>query len=565
MKHLKIFFLALAATLVACSSDENGNAPATKTTVGGIVEKGPFVQGSKVTLYDLDDEMTPTGRQFSTTTSNDLGNFSFTSPIQLSGHYAELETSGYFYNECDSTLSTSQITLRAVTDLSQRSNVNVNIVTHLEYDRVKQLVKDGSSFSDAKQQAEKEIMKVFAIPYTLTSPENISLTAADDNASALLAISAIMLANRTEAEFTEVLAKFCADFKDNGVIDSQVVRDSIASGQKKCHPEAIARAMKRFYAEKGSAVQVSDFSKFVDFNGDGVIDDNDKEDVEDELAPDAQITDQSIFVSESIAGAYIANIYVEAWKYISMQNSLDERRLTDGHSPIKAYDSDVYSLWATGYNIINRANYILYTLGTGNVGYDKTPYMSEASALLAFIYYNMAAEWGSIPYVTLDMSVNPELAVNVLPLTAEQIYDVCLNLLNDAQTLKNEQYHVSTDFVLALQAELRLATGYGSAALSSLESINSLKSDVFSFYATDDHGQASSAIGIYTKSYLALLKAEASGSALTTQQLLERKGSYGTFAALQRSGYLNNTHERLLPIPSQELKSNPMLMQNEGY
>ena len=80
MKHLKILVFALVAMLASCGSEEGGggNAPTEKTTVDGIVEKGPFVQGSKVTLYDLDGDMTQTGLQFVTTTSNDLGNFTFT-------------------------------------------------------------------------------------------------------------------------------------------------------------------------------------------------------------------------------------------------------------------------------------------------------------------------------------------------------------------------------------------------------------------------------------------------------------------------------------------------------
>ena len=83
MKHLKILVFALVAMLASCGSEEGGgnNMPTEKTTVDGIVEKGPFVQGSKVTLYDLDGDMTQTGLQFVTTTSNDLGKFTFNSPI----------------------------------------------------------------------------------------------------------------------------------------------------------------------------------------------------------------------------------------------------------------------------------------------------------------------------------------------------------------------------------------------------------------------------------------------------------------------------------------------------
>ena len=414
MKHLKILVFALVAMLASCGSEEGGggSAPTEKTTVDGIVEKGPFVQGSKVTLYDLDGDMTQTGLQFVTTTSNDLGNFAFNSPIKLSGHYAELETSGYFYNECDSSLSRSQITLRAITDLSRRNSVNVNIVTHLEFDRVKTLVRNGSSFADAKRQAETEIMKVFAIPHTMTDPENTSLTSADDNAAALLAISAIMLADRTEAEFTEVLAKFCADFKDNGVIDTKAVRDSIASGQKKCHPGAIARAMKRFYAEKGSVVQVNDFAKFVDFNGDGVIDSNDKEDEWMEIYPDVVIPENTIVNSESNVRAVMASVYRNTMQCITLLGGLDERRLTDGHAPLNASDGDVYKAWEAGYRAINNASQILYALKNHDTNYDRTPYIDEASALLAFLYYNMATEWGTVLYLDPEKERTPESILN---------------------------------------------------------------------------------------------------------------------------------------------------------
>ena len=567
MKHLKILVFALVAMLASCGSEEGGggSAPTEKTTVDGIVEKGPFVQGSKVTLYDLDGDMTQTGLQFVTTTSNDLGNFAFNSPIKLSGHYAELETSGYFYNECDSSLSRSQITLRAITDLSRRNSVNVNIVTHLEFDRVKKLVRNGSSFADAKRQAETEIMKVFAIPHTMTDPENTSLTSADDNAAALLAISAIMLADRTEAEFTEVLAKFCADFKDNGVIDTKAVRDSIASGQKKCHPGAIARAMKRFYAEKGSAVQVSDFAKFVDFNGDGVIDSNDKEDEWMEIYPDVVIPENTIVNSESNVRAVMASVYRNTMQCITLLGGLDERRLTDGHAPLNASDGDVYKAWEAGYKAINNASQILYALKNHDTNYDRKPYIDEASALLAFLYYNMATEWGTVLYLDPEKERTPESILNAQIMKPEQMYKHCLTMLADAHNLKNEPYHVTADFVAVLQTEINLASGKRSEALNCLKRLANPDADIFCFYTADALEQPLSPVGIYTKPYITLLEAEACGKAFTPQQLLERKGRYGTFAALQRSGYLDSMHERLLPIPEQELLFNMKLKQNEGY
>ena len=90
--------LAAMLSLSACSSDDGGSGSPKdieKTNVQGIIEKGPFVQGSKVTLYELNADLSQTGKSFKTQTNSDLGAFSFGTPIQLSSQYIELETSGY--------------------------------------------------------------------------------------------------------------------------------------------------------------------------------------------------------------------------------------------------------------------------------------------------------------------------------------------------------------------------------------------------------------------------------------------------------------------------------------
>lgn len=55
----------------------------------------------------------------------------------MSSQYAELETNGYFYNETEGEESRAPITLNALVDLSEKGMVNVNLITHLEFGRVK--------------------------------------------------------------------------------------------------------------------------------------------------------------------------------------------------------------------------------------------------------------------------------------------------------------------------------------------------------------------------------------------------------------------------------------------
>lgn len=157
----KIFIAAIAAvlTLASCSSsDDDGHTGPISKQIAGHIEKGPFVQGSEVTLTDLNKDLSQSGKTFTTNTSTDLGSFDFGQTLDLSSGLVELKTSGYFYNECTGKLSNSQITLKAIANANESKNLNVNLLTHLEYARVKKLVKDGYSFSKAKEQAEKEIL-----------------------------------------------------------------------------------------------------------------------------------------------------------------------------------------------------------------------------------------------------------------------------------------------------------------------------------------------------------------------------------------------------------------------
>ena len=60
-------------------------------------------------------------------------------------------------------LSEGVLVLRALVDLSDKSTVNVNILTHLKYPRIKKLIELGKSFKDANTQAQTELLKLFGL------------------------------------------------------------------------------------------------------------------------------------------------------------------------------------------------------------------------------------------------------------------------------------------------------------------------------------------------------------------------------------------------------------------
>ena len=63
--------LTIAILAIGCNNDQNPNPQPTekieKTLFKGYVEKGPFVIGSSVMIYELDNNLTQTGKCFTTT------------------------------------------------------------------------------------------------------------------------------------------------------------------------------------------------------------------------------------------------------------------------------------------------------------------------------------------------------------------------------------------------------------------------------------------------------------------------------------------------------------------
>ena len=141
---------ALFLSITSCD-DKLGNEDnfePTDYTVKGKVEKGPFISGSTINLQPMNVKMVPTGSTFSTTIADNAGNFAFNTAT-LETPYAQLTANGYFFNEVTGRLSIGTLSLRAVADLSEQSTVNVNILTHLKYTRILNLVeKDNKTFKE---------------------------------------------------------------------------------------------------------------------------------------------------------------------------------------------------------------------------------------------------------------------------------------------------------------------------------------------------------------------------------------------------------------------------------
>ena len=163
---MKKYFIYLIILLAAGCKKNNNNAvpepnPALPGTINGFAQKGPFIIGSSITLYELDSLLSPTGRVFNTQTTDDNGSFRF-AISNLNSRFVTLEAEGYYFDETAAYLSSSPLTLYTLSDiLDSSTTMNINVLTDLSRQRIIYLIEHGSTYAEAKIQTRREILNIF--------------------------------------------------------------------------------------------------------------------------------------------------------------------------------------------------------------------------------------------------------------------------------------------------------------------------------------------------------------------------------------------------------------------
>lgn len=245
-------------------------------SVNGSVQKGPFTQGTSITIQALDEKLDPTGKNYSTKTTDDAGLFAIGS--QIESRYVEIIATGYYFNEIEGKVSSSTLTLRSLSDLSEEGKTNVNLLTTLESDRMMALVKGGKSVAEARKQAEQEIFAVFNIPNTVgdTGFDKMDITGGTDADAILLAISASLQAGRTVGELSELISKIAGEVATAGKLETDRIRTQILDGCKKVDADKVRNNLTKRYTDLGKTdFVIPPFEDYLDVNGNGVIDKKD--------------------------------------------------------------------------------------------------------------------------------------------------------------------------------------------------------------------------------------------------------------------------------------------------
>ena len=199
--------------------------------VSGVTQKGPFLMGSKVLVREMEDgrTLTQTGNSFNGKILNDRGEFKINARMLVS-QYVMLEATGYYRNEVTGQNSNSELTLFAITDVNDRNIVNINLLTHLEYERVVYLVTQKKmKVRAAKKQAQKEVFGLLNIDATdFSNSEDLNIAGSSDEDGALLAFSLMFQGDRSVADLTTLLQTIANDMEKDGTWDDATTRMKIA-------------------------------------------------------------------------------------------------------------------------------------------------------------------------------------------------------------------------------------------------------------------------------------------------------------------------------------------------
>jgi hypothetical protein len=204
-------------------------------TISGVSQKGPFINGSTVKLYELDEKMHQTGVHYSTTIDNNKGKYHIDSVV-ITKPYAWMVANGFFLNEFTGKKSSKEITLNGLVKVEKGKDININVLSHLAFNRINYLVQQGSSIEDAQKQAEAEVLKAFDFDAEETSFKNMDIFANGEGDAKLLAVSLLLLNRKPENEYDDendvaqaidLMAQISYDLETDGKWDDTNLKQEI--------------------------------------------------------------------------------------------------------------------------------------------------------------------------------------------------------------------------------------------------------------------------------------------------------------------------------------------------
>ncbi|SKC47951.1 hypothetical protein SAMN06298215_1139 [Bacteroidales bacterium WCE2008] len=278
-KFLYVLAASVAVVLVfGCrEKDEPNDEPQEKPveyTISGRVEKGPFLKDSKVSLQPLDASFQAVGEPVEVSVSDNLGRYDL-GKVSLDCPYAELTATGKFFNEVSESVVETPVTLRALVNLKDKSKVNVNILTHLEYARVKTLLAAGVKYEYAAAMARSELVEAFGLGgFTIGDFSEYGIAEGTDQSAALILASISAILHCEDEEIAAYIDNLSKEFEADGSF-SEEYKTTISKNKEimSWNVDKIAPYIKEIYSGLGETIEVKNLRNYIDWDENGVVGD----------------------------------------------------------------------------------------------------------------------------------------------------------------------------------------------------------------------------------------------------------------------------------------------------
>ena len=263
MKNVQLLlgFILIICTLSCEKKEDNSGLSIEK--ISGYVQKGPYLNGTSITISELSEDLTPTGKNFSSQILDNKGTFEIRN-VELSSQYVLLKADGFYFDEVKNDNSAAQLTLFALSDLTDKTSLNINVLSSLEKTRVEYLVSNGMDYSSAKKQAQSEILSIFEISKSdLSESELLDITKTGDENAILMAVSVILKGYLSVSELSELLANISTDIREDGVLNSHTLATVLINNAVLLKPDDVRKNIENRYEMLGMDIIVADFEKYV--------------------------------------------------------------------------------------------------------------------------------------------------------------------------------------------------------------------------------------------------------------------------------------------------------------
>jgi hypothetical protein len=258
-----------ALTLTACPYHELPMDYEYLPWFEGRLQKGPFVQG-EVRVWLLDERFMPAGEPWIAVVGYD-GAYSIR--YGCADGPAMIEATGPYFNEVTGLVEWNGTTLRAVTEITQYGDINVNVLTTLAEERIRTLAwMYGIAFPEARRQAEAETLAVFGFSAEGVPPfEELDLLEDGMGNAMLLAASAILQQGRTPEELASLISRINRDLVPDGVVQDPDILEELRESAMALNCREVRENLVWWLVEDRGMEEVPlpAFEAYVDSDGDG--------------------------------------------------------------------------------------------------------------------------------------------------------------------------------------------------------------------------------------------------------------------------------------------------------